>query len=242
MQTDDFNDENSQRESYEEFKRANLLKAAKAAVASLECDYMPPCTDKAELKDLCKRANVKGLGAIIVYPAYVKLCVGYLGSDPQTSLIASVSSPHGCDCTEVKVAAIKRAVKDGVDEVEVFATMPMIKDGNWLYFKRECKKLKKAAKIRALRIVLDCGLLTEKEVLKAAEVSAACNVNMLRLHGAADDTIEKVKSAVRDRCLIKADGCESVSRFNELSALGVNAVSCRNALQFAEQILLSAAK
>ena len=71
-----------------------------------------------------------------------------LGKDPQTSLIACISSPHGGDTTEIKVKAIKDAVKNGVDEVEVTAPIAYVKDANWGYVKRELKKLKGAYKHR----------------------------------------------------------------------------------------------
>ncbi|MGN1372904.1 MAG: hypothetical protein ACI4VK_02515, partial [Candidatus Coproplasma sp.] len=157
----------TEREEFEEFKRANRIKEAKATALKIELDCLSPTCDKAYLKDICRRANVQEIGALVVYPAYVKACVSYLGVDPKVSLISTISYPHGGDTTEIKACAVKRAVKDGVDEVEVCAPTALIKDGNFQYFKRECKKLKKSAKTRALRVVFDCNALNENELIKA---------------------------------------------------------------------------
>lgn len=230
----------TEQQQFIEFKRLNRMKEAKASVLKIECDCLSAECDKVFLKDICRRANSLELGAIVVYPAFVKPCVSFLGGDPKVSLVASVSCPHGADTTEIKVAAVKRAVKDGVDEVEVFAPVTLIKDGNWQYFKRECKKLKKAAKIRALRIVFDCKLLTEKELTKACNVAADVGVNCLRLSGADGDLITTVKTALKGKCLIKADGAGDLSTFLTYCNAGADTVGCTRAFDMASYMLKSA--
>ena len=166
----------SEEEQFKEFRRLKRREEAAANVAKLECDCLSPATDKTTLRELCRSANSMKLGGIVVYPYMVKACVAYLGADPQCSLIASISSKCGGDATEVKADAVKRAVKDGVDETEVWAPTFFIRDGNFVYLKRECKKLAKASRNRALRIVLDCAALREQEVLKACSVIAETGV------------------------------------------------------------------
>ena len=138
---------------------------------------LSPAAGRAELKSLCREAGRVALGGIVVLPAYVSPCVAYLGDDPSCSLIAAVSHPHGGDTLAGKIAAVKRAVKDGADEVEVCAPYFAVRDGNMAYFRRECKKLKKAAKPRALRVVLDCALLSESDVVRACNVAAESGAN-----------------------------------------------------------------
>ena len=139
----------SEDEQYREFKRIKRIEEAKASVLKIECDCLAPTVDRAYLKEICRDANTVELGSIVVFPAHVKSCVSFLGKDPKVSLIAAISYPCGADATEIKVAAVKRAVKDGVDEAEVSAPVSYIKDGNWGYVKREFKKVKKAGKNRA---------------------------------------------------------------------------------------------
>ena len=122
---------------YREFKRIKRIEEAKASLLKIECDCLTAYADKNSLKETCKTANALEIGAIVVFPAFVKTCVSYLGKDPKISLIASVSYPYGEETTEVKTAAVKRAVKDGVDEVEVCAPTAFIKDGNMMYLKKE---------------------------------------------------------------------------------------------------------
>ncbi|MGN1061116.1 MAG: hypothetical protein ACI4QN_05220 [Candidatus Coproplasma sp.] len=230
----------SAEEEFEEFKRANRIKEAKATALKIECDCLTPLCDKAYLKDICRRANAQEIGALVVYPAYVKACVGFLGDDPKVSLIAAISYPHGGDTTEGKADAVKRAVKDGVDEVEVSAPTALIKDGNFQYFKRECKKLKKTAKIRALRLSFDCAVLRENELVKACQVAADAGVNCVRLNGADGELVSTVKAKLKGKCLVKADGAEELSSFISLCNVGADAVNCPRALDVAAYLIKSA--
>jgi deoxyribose-phosphate aldolase len=185
-------------EQFVQFKQQKKMQEAAANVQKMECDCLSPYIERSALKSLCRDANACALGAVVVPPLLVKQCVSFLGRDPKTSLIAAISYPDGGDVTEVKCKAVKRAVKDGVDEVEVCAPHFAIKDGAFSYFKRECKKLKKAAKHRALRVVLNAGLLNKQELSKACQIAADVGVNLIRLCGNVEgDVLDKVKRRKR---------------------------------------------
>lgn len=227
-------------EQYREFKRIKRLEEAKASVQKIECDCLSVFTDKISLKETCKTANALGVGAVVVFPAYVKSCVSFLGKDPQTALVAAIAFPFGEETTDIKVAAVKRAVKDGVDEVEVSAPMAFLKDGNWAYFKKECKKLKKASRMRAVRVTVNCNLLNEKEIIKACVTAADAGVNCLRLNSADGELLTKVKTALKGKSLIKAERAETASAFANLCVMGADAVSCTSAVELANYLLRQA--
>lgn len=225
---------------YREYKRIKSIEEAKANVLKIEYDCLSHYTDKATLKELCRRANKLSLGALVVFPAFVKACASFLGTDPQVSLVAAISYPYGADKTEIKASAVKQAVKDGVDEVEVCAPTAYIKEGNWSYFKRECKKLKKAAKTRAVRLVFDCVQLSEKELAKACAVAAETGVACVRLNGADGELLSRIKQSLNGKCRIKADKAESKDQFINFFVMGADAVNCTSACDLASLILKQA--
>lgn len=227
-------------ERYMEYRRAKLLEEAKANVSKIECDCLSQHTDKVSLKEVCKQADALAMGAIVVFPSYVKACVSYLGSDPKVSLIAAVSYPLGADVTEIKAGAVKRAVKDGVDEVEVCAPISFIKDGNWTYLKRECKKVVKAGRSLPVRLVLNCQLLSEKELLKACSVAAESGVRCVRLSGADGELVSTVKNALKGKCLVKADKADNAAAFTNLCVMGADYVGCTSACELASLFLKEA--
>ncbi len=228
--------EEAEQSDFTEYRRMKREEEAQAGITKIECDCLSPYMDKTQLKDTCKNANALSLGAVVVFPAYVKPCVGFLGSDPQTALIAAISYPHGLDTTEVKMNAIKRAIKDGVDEVEVCAPMRMISDGNVAYFKRECKKIKKAAGRIPARLVIDCEVLRGAELNKICSIAVEAGITCLRLNGADGDVLAAVRKSLRDKCTLKADGVESFSSFARFVVLGADYMGSKNALALAKAV------
>lgn len=228
-----------EQKQFEEFKKLKLIEQTQAKIAKIECDCLSPTTEKSALKQLCRDADRLRMGGIVVLPAYVKACVGYLGNDPQCSLVAAISYPHGSDVTEVKAAAVKRAVRDGVDEAEVCVPYAVIKEGNMAYFKRECRKLAKAVRPRALRLTIDCSLLSEREVLRACACAADNGVNVIRIIECGAPLIASVKNAVKDKCLIKTDA-HSESEIENAVTMGASLVNCRCAVELCSHMLAEA--
>ena len=227
----------SELEQFEEFKKIKLMEQTRARIAKVECDCLSSSIGRAELRSLCREAERLALGGIVVLPVHVKMCVVYLGDDPRCSLIAPVSYPHGGDSTEGKIALVKRAVRDGVDEVEVYAPFSAIRESNMAYVRREFKKLARAVRPRALRIVLDCSVLREEEVVRACNCAADCGVNVVRLVNAGGlSAIISAKSALRDRCLLKADG-NTLSAMEEAEALGASLINCNGAVELCSRLL-----
>ena len=235
--TDEMSSE--EQKQFEEFKRLKFIEQTQAKISKIECDCLSPTIEKSALKQLCRDGDRLRMGGIVVLPAYVKACVGFLGNDPQCSLVAAISYPHGSDVTEVKAQAVKRAVRDGVDEVEVSVPYAVLKEGNMAYFKRECKKLAKAVRPMALRLLFDCSRLSEREILRACSCAAENGVNVIRLTECTPPFISAVKGAVKDKCLIKCDA-HSESDAETAMTMGAALVSCKSATELCSAMLAEA--
>lgn len=229
-------------QQFSDFKRQLNVQAAQAQLTKLELNLTDVTVSSATLKQACADANSLKLGAICVLPCLVRACTNLLGSDPQTSLIACISSPHGGDTIESKAAMVKNAVKDGVDEVEVTAPITFIKDGNWGYVKREFKIIKRAAKKRGVRINVEASLLTPQELTKVCALAVDCGITSLRTGSAAyggfkPETIAAIKTVVKDKCTIKADGITTFGEMQTAVDMGASIVGSKNAVEVARLIL-----
>lgn len=233
----------SELKQFNDYKRKLSMQAVQAEVGKIEYNLLEATTNKEILKRACQDANSLKLGAICVLPNAVRLCVRFLGSDPQTSVIACISYPHGGDTTKIKVKAVKQAIKDGVDEVEVTAPIACIKEGDWGYVKREFKALKKATKKSALRINIECNFLTPVELTKICTVAVDCGITSIRtssgFYGSAfkADTISAIHNIVKDRCTIKADGVSTIGEAETAFTMGAGIVGSRNATNLARLFL-----
>lgn len=235
----------SELEQFNEYRRKLNLQTAEAQVGKIEYNLLDATTGKALLKKACQDANSLKLGAVCVLPHAVRMCANFLGSNPQTSLIACISYPHGGDTTKIKVKAVKEAIKDGVDEVEVTVPIACIKEGDWGYVKREFKALKKATKKSALRINIETNLLTPNELTKVCTVATACGITSIRtasgVYGSLQsDIITEIKKIVKDKCTVKADGVSTISDTERALALGAEIVGSKNATDLARLILKAA--
>ena len=228
----------SDKQRFEDFKRKINKEAAAAQVSKLEYNLTDASLDKAVLRRACQEAENLGLGAVCVLPCNVKSCVNFLGRDPKASLIACISFPHGGDTTQVKVAAVKQAVKDGMDEAEVSAPVSAVKDGNWSYIKKQFKKVKSAAKNRSVRISIESTYFTEHEVIKLVNLAADCGITSVRVSSGdfQPEIIAKVKCAVKDKCTVKADGVSTLADMQTAVDMGAGIVGSKRAQDLAHLI------
>lgn len=231
---------------YSQFKRKINAEAARSQIKKLEYDLANVKSGINVLKSACADANSLELGAVCVLPCFVKNCSAYLGEQRRCGLVACISSPHGGDAMQIKVKAVKRALNDGADEVEVTAPVAHIRDGNFSYVKKEFKKLRKAVKHKSLRIDLECNLLSREQVVRVCNIAADCGVNSIKTSSSAftgGNEIERVgeiKSAVKDKCTIKAEGVATVLEMSSAIDMGASVIGSKNAADVARAILTAA--
>lgn len=244
---DDFSTfKKSEETLYEDFKRRINLQAAYAQIRKIEYNLSDITTGISALRTACTDATTLQLGGVCVAPSFVKACSTFLGygTNRKSSLIACISYPNGGDTTDIKVKAVKRAIKDGADEVEVTAPIAQIRDGNFNYVKRELKKLRRATKNRALRISAECSLLSKYDVMRLCVIAADCHINSVKAAGGYGEneskTIAEIRSALKDRCTIKAEGVSSVTELSAAVDMGAGIVGCKNAPAVARYILAAA--
>lgn len=231
---------------YSQFRRKINAEAARSQIKKLEYDLATVKAGLNYLKTACADANSLELGAVCVLPCFVKNCSTYLGAQKKCGLVACISSPHGGDATTIKVKAVKRALNDGADEVEVTAPVAHIRDGNFSYVKKEFKKLRKATRNKSLRIDLECNLLSHEQIVRACSIAADCGVNSVKTSSSAYsggneiERISEIKSAVKDRCTIKAEGVATVLEMSSAIDMGASVIGSKNAADVARAILTAA--
>lgn len=228
---------------YMQFRKKINTEAAKAQIKKLEYNLADVTCGISSLKSACADGKALELGGICVLPSFVRQCATYLGPERKCQIIACISYPHGGDSTDIKVKSVKRAIKDGADEVEVTIPVAQVREGNFSYLKRELKKLRSASKKRALRIDAECPLLTKEEVARVCKVATDCGVNSVKTSSGAYgrgnelEMVSSVKSAVKDRCTVKADGVATMLEMSSALDMGASVIGSKNAVSIARTIL-----
>ena len=225
---------------FEEFTKQQNLSAVRAAAAKTECDALTADAGPATLKALCEQADSVALGGVVVLPCFVKSCAGFFGEDPKTSLFAAVSYPLGGDTLKVMRCAVRRAVSDGADGVELCMLSYPSAESEFAPFRRKLKSLRRAAYPREFRLVVDCSRVGEDALVKVALCAAECGVSCIRLKNASGlSALARVSSALRGKAAIKAD-CTSFEDAEELFVLGASFVSFPRAAEVCKERLASA--
>lgn len=238
----------SEKLMFAQFRRKINLDASRAQVKKLEYNLCDPCNGLNNLKAACADASALGLGGVCVMPAFVKQCSAILGAQTlrKCRLIACVGHPSGGEVTAIKVKAVKRAIKDGADEVEVTVPVAHIRDGNFSYVKRELKKLRSACKKSALRIDTESALLTKNEIIRVCALAAECGVNSIKARanrlsgGSSTELFADMKTAVKDKCTLKAEGAATVLEMSGAIDMGASVIGSKNAADVARTILAAA--
>lgn len=226
---------------YSQFKRKINTEAARAQIKKLEYDLADVRAGLSYLKTACIDCNSLGIGSICVLPNFVKRCSSLLGAQRKVLLVARISSVDGGDVTPIKIKAVKQAVKDGADAVDVTVPIAHVRDGNFVYVKKEIKKLRSASRHKTFRINLNCTYLTREEIIRTCTIAADCGVNAVCVSGSnCIERISEVKTAIKDKCVIKSEGAATVIEMSGAVDLGAGIIGSKNAADVARAILTAA--
>ena len=171
----------------------------------------PDATPSA-IDQLCEEATAHGFAAVCVPPYYVRRAAGLLKDSPV--LVATVIGyPTGYTHQSVKVTEIKRAVQDGVDEVDVVVNIAAVKNADWNYVSQDIESCTMAAHLhgKLIKLIVEATLLTNEELQKVCALAATAGVNYVKTstgyEGGADlATVESLRAYLPASIKIKASG------------------------------------
>ena len=173
----------------------------------------PSATAKDIEKFLCT-AHKNKYYAVCVNPinvAYVRRFVDYKFKG-DLKVVSVVGFPLGEHLTETKIYEMKQAIKDGADEIDIVAPISRIVSGDWGYVKNELTRARRCARKKILKVIIETALLTKQEIIKASQLCVKCKVDYVKTStgfadgGATPEIVDIIKSAVKNKCGIKASG------------------------------------
>ena len=170
----------------------------------------PDATEK-DIERVCGEALDYGFASVCVNGYYVKKAKELLnGSKVNITCVAGF--PLGSSLTQIKVSEVLGAVNDGADEIDMVINLAALKDKNYDYVKDEIKSIRKAAKGKVLKVIIETCLLSDEEKIKACELSVEAGADYVKtstgfsMAGANVKDIRLMKATVKNRAGIKASG------------------------------------
>ncbi|MEM4336672.1 MAG: deoxyribose-phosphate aldolase [Candidatus Woesearchaeota archaeon] len=169
---------------------------------------------QSDIKKLCLSAIKYGTNSICINPHYVVYARNVLKKS-KIRITSVISYPLGADTTDVKIFAIEKALKDGANELDIVMNIGMFKSKRYDYVLKELKKIvsfaKKIKRDAVVKIIIETGMLTKKEIKKASILVLKSGADFVKTgtgwsKGATVEDVKIIKSVVNGKIKIKAAG------------------------------------
>jgi len=179
-----------------------------------------------DIEKLCIEAKKYGFGTVCIRPNYVALAKNFLKDTP-VKVCTVIGFHTGLNSTEEKVKEAEKAIIDGADELDMVINLDALKSDEFDYVKNDISSVKKVAKDKILKVIIEAGVLSKKQKKKACQLAEDAGADFVKTStgfakdekgnklGATIKDVELIKSVVGNRLGIKAAGGISTSDFTQ---------------------------
>lgn len=190
----------------------------------------PDCTQR-EAEMLARSAVESGIFGICVPPYWLKAAKRITGNS--VALVTVIGFPLGYQKTGAKVAEAEEAIRDGADELDMVMNNAAFRSGMESWVKSDVAAMAEAchAKEKFLKVILETSLLSESEIMRAAELVVQAGADFVKTStgfgaaGAKTEHIRLIRKAIGPEVGIKASGGIKSREFaEELIASGANRI------------------
>lgn len=170
-------------------------------------------TSRQEIIQLCDEAKQHGFAAVCVPPYWVRECKNQL-RDSKVKIATVVGFPLGFSATPAKVEECRRAIDEGASEIDMVINIIALKEGDMNYLKNELTSAGTIVQLRGgkLKIILETGLLTKEEIVKACELCSKLNMDYVKTStgfidkGATVEDVQLLRASLPKHIKVKASG------------------------------------
>jgi deoxyribose-phosphate aldolase len=164
-----------------------------------------------DVEAACQDAVALGFHTVLVSPYDVELAAKLLRG---TGVAAggAVDVPLGQSGPRAKAAAAQHCIESGAEEVDAVLNLIAMKSGRYADVRAEIAILRKITEGCVLKVILECGRLTDEEKARAVELAVEAGADFVRTatgFGPAGATVHDVQllvKAANGRAQVKAEG------------------------------------
>jgi deoxyribose-phosphate aldolase len=172
---------------------------------------LKPDARRVDIERACEVARQLGCAGVCVNPIHVALASKLLvGSS--VLVVGVVGFPFGATYTAVKVLETELAIRDGADEVDMVIALGLLRDGQFEDVETDIAAVVGAAAGRPVKVIVECGLLSDAQKRDAAEIAAKAGAAFVKTStgflgsGATIHDVTLLHQAVGTRLSVKATG------------------------------------
>ena len=140
---------------------------------------LKPFAQREAIVKLCLEAKEWDFASVCVNPYNVPLAKIMLeGTDVKVCTV--IGFPLGANTTEIKAAETEDAYRNGCDEFDMVINVGALKDGLYDYVREDIAAVVRAAKGRTVKVIIETGLLTDEEKVKATQLACEAGANFVK--------------------------------------------------------------
>lgn len=181
--------------------------------AYIEHTLLTPGVTSAQIKQLCQEALKYKFKGVCVPPYHVPTAAALL-ADSLVRVVTVVGFPMGYTSIPAKVEEVKRAIDEGIHEIDMVANLSAIKDGKWSHVQNDIDSVTLATHLKGktIKVIIEAALLTPGELQQVCEICAKVGVDYVKTStgfnggGATPELVRQIKNHLAGRCKIKASG------------------------------------
>ena len=166
---------------------------------------------RADIERLCAEAKEYGFATVCVNSCWTRLATELLAGTG-IGVTVVVGFPLGAMSTAGKAAETAQAVADGATEIDMVVNVGWLKDGDDEAVTADIAAVAEAAKPAAVKVIIECCLLTEDEKVRACKDAVAAHAAFVKTStgfstgGATVEDVRLMRATVGDACQVKAAG------------------------------------
>ncbi len=175
-----------------------------------------------QIRNLCSEAKRFGFASVCINPCYVSLCRDEL-KGTEVKVCTVIGFPLGATTTETKVFETKDAIANGAQEIDMVINIGYLKSKNYSKVEDDIRAVVQAARGMTVKVIIETGLLTDDEKVKACELAKAAGAHFVKTStgfikgGATVHDIELMRRTVGSSMGIKASG--GIRTFEDAKAM-----------------------
>ncbi len=165
-----------------------------------------------DIRALCREAVEYGFACVCVNPIWVATCAQIL-SNTDVGVCSVIGFPLGCVTTSIKAAEASEMVRAGAGELDMVINLGALKSGDDSLVLADIRSVVQSADREVLvKVILECGLCTQAEVVKACHLSEQAGARYVKTstgfgpRGATVEDVALMRNTVKDRLGVKASG------------------------------------
>lgn len=174
---------------------------------------LQPTATTTDIQRLCAEAVQYRFAAVCVPPYYVLTAAEALRNSA-VKVATVIGFPMGNSSTESKVSAIKKAIADGADEIDMVQNLSALKNKDWAYISGETAACLQPLRLhnRLLKVIVETALITDEELIRCCELYAQRKVDFVKTstgfaaEGATLKAVQLMRKHLPETIFIKASG------------------------------------